>query len=266
MGLFLKMRPAFFLLLIFFTLAIVFADTAYTQVENENEIDVDISVQIEPGLFWFSRNDVRIPNDGGTEFDMLGLISNNPERYIRISLNATLEERHTFRLVFAPLQKIGSSVFDSPVFFEETIFAPDTPTEGLYRFNTYRLTYRYTFYDRNSWVLGAGVAGLIRDAKVELTQGDLTDSNSDFGFVPLLHIYAARQLGERATVTLDAEGLASPQGQGRAFDAALTASYNVVENWHLTAGYRLLEGGADVDEVYNFSWINFASIGIRLNI
>ena len=243
---------------------VILTDTA--EAQNDDEIQVDYSVQIEPGLFWFSRNDVRIPNDGGTEFDMIGLISSNPARYLRISLNATLEERHTFRLVFAPLQKIGSGSFSEPVFFEETMFDADTPTEGLYRFNTYRFTYRYTFYDRNSWTLGAGVAGLIRDARVELTQPGLTDSNTDLGFVPLLHIYAERQLGDRTSLTLDAEGLASPQGQGRAFDASLTASFNVVENWHLTAGYRFLEGGADVDEVYNFAFINFASIGIRLDI
>jgi hypothetical protein len=29
----------------------------------------------------------------------------------------------------------------------------------------------------------------------------------------------------------------------------------------LKAGYRLLEGGADVEEVYNFAWLNFLVIG-----
>lgn len=252
------------LLIILFLIG--FTSTVTGQSSDDNEIDSDYTVDVEAGLLWFSRNDVRIPNSGGTEFDMLGLISSNPAPYLRLSLSATLEERHTFRLVFAPLQKIGTGVFDSPVVFEETTFDPNIPTEGLYRFNTYRLTYRYLFYNRNNWAFGAGIAGLVRDAKVEISQPGFTDSNTDLGIVPLLHIYAKRHLGERASITLDAEGLASPQGQGRAFDAAIRASFKVVQNWHLTAGYRVLEGGADVDEVYNFSWINFASAGIRLDI
>jgi hypothetical protein len=30
----------------------------------------------------------------------------------------------------------------------------------------------------------------------------------------------------------------------------------------LKAGYRLLEGGADNDEVYNFTLVNYATIGL----
>jgi hypothetical protein len=29
----------------------------------------------------------------------------------------------------------------------------------------------------------------------------------------------------------------------------------------LRAGYRVVEGGADVESVYNFTWINYAALG-----
>jgi len=32
-------------------------------------------------------------------------------------------------------------------------------------------------------------------------------------------------------------------------------------SWDLKTGYRMVERGADVDEVYNFAWFNFYSIG-----
>lgn len=254
-----------FLIIVLFTLpGLIVSETVHGQGADERMANYTASV--EAGFFWFSQNDVRIPDAGGTDFDMLNLITSNPAPYIRLSLIATFNERHTFRALFAPLQKIGAGMLDETVFFEETTFSADTPTDGLYRFNTYRLTYRYTFYDQNYWKLGAGAAGLIRDAKIELTQRDRSDSNTDLGFVPLLHMYAERQLGTRLSFALDAEGLASPGQQGRAIDAALLMTLKLMDNWDLTAGYRVLEGGVDVDEVYNFSWINFASIGLKATL
>lgn len=221
----------------------------------------EISFEAETGLFWFSRNDVRIPNEDGTDFNMIELIGSEVAPYYRLRVNLELGNRHTIRLLIAPLTKIGTGVFQEPIFFEETIFEANTPIDGTYRFNTYRLTYRYTFYHRENWVLGAGVAGLIRDAKVELVQPNRIDSNTDVGFVPLLHLYAERKIGTSHSLILDAETLAGPQG--RATDVAMTFSYGLSDNWSLFTGYRLLEGGADVDDVFNFSWINFGLFGLK---
>ena len=36
------------------------------------------------------------------------------------------------------------------------------------------------------------------------------------------------------------------------------ASVGVSASWTVTVGYRTLEGGADVDDVYNFAWFHYA--------
>ena len=220
--------------------------------------------EAETGGIWFSRNDVRIPNEGGTDFDMIDLIGSDASAFYRLRLNATFGERHTLRILFAPLEKTGTGIFAEPVFFEETEFSAGSPVNGTYKFSTYRFTYRYTFFNRNDWTLGAGAAALIRDAKVELVQAGASDSNTDLGFVPLLHIYVQRNVGNRTSLIFDVETLAAPQG--RATDAALSFNYRLSDYWSVYTGYRLLEGGADVDEVYNFSWINFAFGGLRFNL
>ncbi len=214
-----------------------------------------IAIEGESGVVWFSRNDVRIPNEEGTKFDMMELMGDDAAPYYRIRLNVGMGDRHLVRVLYAPLVNTGTGRFDKEVFFQETNFQPDTPTKGTYRFNTYRLTWRYTFYDQGRWQLGGGLAGLIRDAKVELEQDDISDKKTDLGFVPLLHFYAKRNLNDRLFLASDVETLGSLQG--RATDLALTLNYQLTQQWTLSAGYRLLEGGADVDEVYNFSWINY---------
>ncbi len=220
----------------------------------------EFNVEVEAGGAWFSRNDVRIPNEGGTRFDMIDLIGSDATPYYRVRFNISFSGRHLARILYAPFTKSGTGIFHNDVFFEASTFSGGIPVKGTYRFSTYRFTYRYTFHDSEAWQLGAGVAGLIRDAKVQLQQEDLLEKNTDLGFVPLVHLYARRNLSTALSVRLDAETLAGPQG--RATDAALTVHYELPGNLILFTGYRLLEGGADVEQVYNFSWIHFGLLGL----
>jgi hypothetical protein len=34
--------------------------------------------------------------------------------------------------------------------------------------------------------------------------------------------------------------------------------YDLNDRWSLSTGYRTVEGGADVDDVYNFAWFHYA--------
>jgi len=49
---------------------------------------------------------------------------------------------------------------------------------------------------------------------------------------------------------------------GRAFDLGLFMHYKIDKTWSLGFGYRTIEGGADVESVYNFAWFHYA--GLRL--
>lgn len=224
----------------------------------------ELSFEAESGISWFGRNDVRIPNEDGTLFDMIDLIGTEPYPFLRLRANLELGERHLIRVLYAPLSQTDTGEFEDEVFFEETSFQPNTPTEGTYRFNTYRLTYRYTFYQQSPWELGAGAAVLVRDAKVELEQTDRTDRNTDLGIVPLIHLFAKGSLTDQWSVSTDIETLASPQG--RATDGAISVNYTPGSQITISTGYRVIEGGADVDEVYNFAWINFGFVGVRLEL
>ena len=47
---------------------------------------------------------------------------------------------------------------------------------------------------------------------------------------------------------------------GRAFDVAAMFDVDVTPWWFIGGGYRTVEGGADVDSVYNFAWLNAAVV------
>ncbi|MFC2134158.1 hypothetical protein ACFLTH_06030 [Bacteroidota bacterium] len=79
------------------------------------------------------------------------------------------------------------------------------------------------------------------------------------GFVPLIHFRLLWNFSDKFSFLLDGDALAAPQG--RAEDVLAALIFNASEKIELKAGYRFVEGGADNDEVYNFAFINYASVG-----
>jgi len=70
------------------------------------------------------------------------------------------------------------------------------------------------------------------------------------------------KLDEKFGILLEGDALAAPQG--RAEDVLIAATYRLSDRMGLKAGYRILEGGADNDEVYNFALFNYASVGLSI--
>jgi hypothetical protein len=219
------------------------------------------TIEFEGGPWWVSRNDVRIPPSTGTEFSMLDLTGTGPNAYMRIAATFRLAARHQLRVVAAPVQTTGTGTFSTPVTFVDQTFAAGVPTEGTYRFNTYRLGYRYTLHDGRNWHVEVGAALLTRDAMIEVRQSDKAARDTDLGFVPLASFSFSRRLSDRAALVFDLEGLGSKQG--RAIDALLKVDIALSDRWTLGAGYRTIEGGADVDTVYNFAWLHFGVASLR---
>jgi hypothetical protein len=61
---------------------------------------------------------------------------------------------------------------------------------------------------------------------------------------------------------LDGDALAAPQGRAEDVLAALT--YHASDRMGIKIGYRILEGGANNDVVYNFALLNYAVVGFWL--
>jgi hypothetical protein len=211
--------------------------------------------ELEGGPVWQASNDVRLPGDTGTEFSFKDLTGSGPYAAGRFTFDWNIRERHGLRLEVVPLRIEGNGSFAQNVSFAGANFAPGTATEGKYKFDTYRVSYRYLFLNKKTWLMRAGATILIRDAKIELEQAGVKASDSNVGVAPLLNFSTEWGFARRWTAIFDFEGLAG--GPGRALDLALKVRYELNERWHLGCGYRMLEGGVDNADVYNFSWFNY---------
>jgi hypothetical protein len=220
----------------------------------------ELTLDLESGIVGSGYNDVRIPGDTGTLFSLSEDLSTPSKAFFRARLGYTFGERHTLSALYAPLTLEAEGVLESPVVFEGEEFPAGTGVEGTYTFNSYRLTYRYRLTRSDRFEAGIGFTAKIRDALVRVEGGGLSSEKTDLGFVPLLNFRFAWTLSERIGLLLEGDALAGPQG--RAEDVIAAVLFDVTDRARVRVGYRIVEGGADVDEVYNFALLNYASAGI----
>ena len=217
-------------------------------------------IGLETGAVWFSRNDTRIPGDTGTRFDMMDLTGSGPDIFARVDGSWDINDKHGLRVVLAPLEVSGTGELQQDTDFAGETFPAGT-TDATYKFNAYKITYRYTFADSGAWRWRVGFTGVVRDANVALRRGDLRANDDNVGFVPALHLSGEYRLADDWLFRLDFDGLAG--GPGRLIDLGLMLDYELSDSWRIGGGYRTLEGGADTDDVYSFAWLHYATLDVR---
>lgn len=229
-------------------------------MEATADADGSLDLELESGPVWFGRNDVRIPSDTGTRFDMRELTGSGPALTNRFHATYRIRPRHAIRLTLAPLASSGRGQLDESVDFRDETFDADERVRGRYAFNTYRLTYRWLLHQQEDWELGLGATLLVRDAEIALRQGQRSAVDDDLGLVPLLHLRGEYRWSDRWRSVADMDFAAAPQG--RAVDLALQQHYTLPSGWYAALGYRTLEGGADNDSLYTFAWLHYVTFGV----
>ena len=213
-----------------------------------------LSVDVETGLVFSGYNDVRIPGDTGTLFSLSEDLDVDPTSFFRVRVHYTLARRHTLSLLAAPLRLEAGGAVDRAVIFQDEEFAPLTELKARYRFDSYRLTYRYNLRTGHPLEAGLGLTAKIRDASIRVEGDGRRSEKKNTGFVPLVNFRLRWMMTDQLGFLLEGDALAAPQG--RAEDVLLGLYFRPGERVGMKAGYRILEGGADNDEVYNLSLIH----------
>jgi hypothetical protein len=244
---------------------------ATAQADTSNASGGDIAsasgfqVVLEAQVAWQRRNDVQSPNDSrGTRFALDEITGDGPAVAPRVSLRWPLGERwgdgrHEVEVLLAPLRLEETGLSGGAVEFEGASFVPGV-LRASYRFDSWRVGWRWRWIDRPDLVVRVGATAKIRDAEIELVQGSLRASKDNTGFVPLLHASVERPMSRGWSWALDIDALGG--GPGYAIDAGAVLRYAFDGPWMLQGGVRLLDGGADSDEVYAFARFTSLTLGI----
>jgi len=227
---------------------------------NIYSLNGQASLDLETGAVGTGYNNVRIPGDQGTLFSLKDDLNSKTGIFFRARANYTIKSKHTLSLLYAPFKTVSSGNVPYDIVFEGVTFPANTELEGTYKFNSYRLTYRYEIVIKPKFEFGLGFTAKIRDAKIAMASAASLSEKTNVGFVPIINFRMLWKPYEKFGILLEGDALAAPQG--RAEDVLIAATYRLSDRFGLKAGYRLLEGGAGNDEVYNFALFNYASVGL----
>lgn len=223
---------------------------------------IALDLKLSIGTSFQQSNDVQIPNDSsGTRFSLNDIAGEGPWASGRVEILWDINEKHAMRVMLAPLSYSEQGTIDVPINFAGSSFSESQAVTAEYTFNSWRVGYRYHLQTRKRWNSWIGATLKVRDAEIKLTQGSVSSLDDDLGLVPLLYLAGEYQFDGPWTIAADIDALGG--GPGRAIDLGVNLSYAVHEKFKVGLEYRALEGGADIDQLFNFAWFNSAFLTLR---
>ena len=228
-------------------------------------VERPFSLDLEAGPVWNTYNKIAIPNDGtATKFSLTEAVDIESKIAFRIKLGYRMAERHSISLLYAPLSLKGSGTLRSNIDFNEDLFLAGSDIDAVYKFNSYRLTYAYTWINKPKLKFKVGVTAKIRDAKISISDSVTNSVKENIGFVPLLHFDLLWIITDRLSFKTDLDAMIAPQG--RAEDLFMGFLLRASPFLSFKLGYRVVEGGADVTSVYNFACLQYLTTGLIIEL
>lgn len=235
-----------FYLLVFYLLFSLFANAQYF-------------INIESGVLSTGLNNIR-NGANGTLFSLKNDFKSPKSPFLRIRFGFLLNQKHHFSILYAPLKLTVNTILNTPIIFNDANFEANVPSEAVYQFNSYRFTYNRSIINTNTFNLGLGVSAKIRDAGASLRNSNTFSKNFGIGFAPLINIITQWKISNKFGIHIFGEGIAA--SKGRAIDFLFTGTYEINTNLQANIGYRILDGGADGKNRYNFVQFHFAIVSL----
>ena len=217
-------------------------------------------VNLESGAFFTDINDIRNGNNG-TLFSLKNDFQTQVSPFLKLRGGYLSNGKNHFSVLFAPLKIVETGTIEKDILFDGKNFKANMPIEAVYKFNSYRLTYNRRIISKDNFKFGLGLSAKIRDAGVSLKNKELLSENFSIGFVPLINLIANWDIPQKMGVNFFGEVIVA--SKGRAIDLSLSGRYSFAKNLQGNIGYRLLEGGANGTNRYNFIQLHFIFVSLN---
>lgn len=203
-------------------------------------------INLEVGRIKTSHNRFQLPNEKVNEVQ---LPEGEYSTSYRLRGTFDLKGDKFLSFLYAPFQGDYKFRSDNSFKFDNSNFAANADTKVDYKFNSYRVGYFQRFSPKKDFKYWLGGVLKVRDAKIKVTQGDLRDSYSNVGLVPLIGIGAEYFLQDDISLFSHIETLGFDKGYAYDFNAEMR--YYLNQKNAIGFGYRTFGGGVDNDKLMN---------------
>lgn len=180
-------------------------------------LNAQISLDLETDLVSTGYNDVRIPGKSGNLISLKDDLKPSSDIFYRIKLNYTLSSAYAISLLYSPLTVRSEGRISKDFNFASQIFPSNKDLNGTYKFNSYRLTYRYDFVQIYSLEFGIGFTAKIRDAKISLSSQNISAEKTNVGLVPIINFKLLWRTDDNFGFLFEGDALDAKQGRGSRF-------------------------------------------------
>jgi hypothetical protein len=209
-----------------------------------------------------AKNDVQIPGDTGTRFSLSDDLHAERAFSWRVEAGYIFGGRDYVGFMVSPLTVTSQGRMARDVLFAGSTFPAGTDLTAKFRFDSYRLTWRRKLVAKDTIDIWLGLTGKVRDAAISLEGNGTKAEKKNTGFVPLVNFYGEWRFANPWSLRIAGDALGA--SQGRAEDVLVAVTYALSDTARILAGYRILEGGADNDEVYTFSLFHYIVGGVEV--
>lgn len=221
-------------------------------------------IELDGGIALAGYNDARIPGKGGNLFSLSNELNASPVFSGRLEIFRKISEKSTLRFIAAPLHITAKGNINRDIKFLDKTFTSGKELEADFVFNSYRVSYLYQWMNKDKWQSQIGFTAKLRQAKISLKSNTLFAEKPDLGFVPIIYFALQYKYNDFISAEFNVDALGAKQG--RAEDAYLGLKFHANKNLGINTGYRILEGGADVESVYTFSLTHIFTFGVSITI
>lgn len=240
----------------YFLLLIFIASTLPINAQSEWQL------RLMPQAAFGGRNTVQRPNnEEGTRV----FLNDDYSRKHSATFSPRIELEYSYKRhhAMATAMLLGDQfegIATEDIRYDDVLFLKGTDIEAHYRFNTYRLTYRYRIVERPRFNFELGATVLLRQAYISFEDAARESKFKNIGVAPLVSYYIEWKATE--AMSLLSYGDAFAVKAGRAEDIFAGVKYRFTPMLSAMAGYRLLEGGSDSDRVYTMSAFHYVTLGV----
>jgi len=216
----------------------------------------------ETGGSHVTRNDVRVPNPGGTPIDFRFDAENDPTVTAFVSLRWSDEEiRHTFSAAFAPFEVREVLKLEQDITFEDSVIAAGTTVQTRAAIWDYRVGYLYSVLRRPRAALFLGASLTVMETTIGFSTGDDGDASvSDSVSRPMVRIGAEVVPAYRWLVHASLDWWSD--SEIKIADATVQVGYRLHPHWLLSLGYRRVERKIDTEELFSDMDRNQIALGV----